>query len=94
MDPSNHEVTVLCQILSQVDRPPGCNICYLGSGSRPASYHIVKYDLSPQGDQTRVTLSQFNEGEDKSVDAKTKAEFEKNWTMMLNGLKQTVEGAH
>ena len=64
------------------------------SGRRPASYHIVKYDLAPQGDHTRVTLRQFNEGEDKSVDARTKAEFEKNWTMMLDSLKQTVEGAH
>jgi len=63
-----------------------------GSGRRPASYHLVKYELEPAGQGTRVTLSQFNEGEDKSIDARTKAEFEKNWTMMLEGLKKSVEG--
>lgn len=63
-----------------------------GSGERPASFHVVKYQLEPAGKNTRVILSQFNEGEDKRIDAKTKAEFEKNWTMMLDGLKKTAEG--
>lgn len=65
-----------------------------GSGKRPPSYHLVKYALEPAGQGTRVTLSQFNEGEDQSIDARTRAEFEKNWTMMLEGLKTAVEGAH
>ncbi len=65
-----------------------------GSGERPESYHIVKYELQPAGSGTRVTLSQFNEGKDKEIDAAQKAEFEKNWRMMLDGLKQTVEGSH
>lgn len=63
-----------------------------GSGRRPPSYHLVKYELEPSGSGTKVTLSQFNEGEDKAIDAKTKAEFEKNWKMMLEGLKKSVEG--
>jgi uncharacterized protein YndB with AHSA1/START domain len=65
-----------------------------GSGKRPPSYHLVKYALEPAGQGTRVTLSQFNEGEEQSIDARTRAEFEKNWTMMLEGLKTAVEGAH
>ncbi len=63
-----------------------------GSGKRPPSYHLVRYRLEPTGERTRVTLSQFNEGQETQVDAKTRAEFEKNWTMMLEGLKTTVEG--
>lgn len=64
-----------------------------GSGRRPSSFHLVKYVLKPSGSGTTVTLSQFNEGEVTEVDAKTKAEFEKNWTMMLDGLKQAAEGS-
>ena len=41
--------------------------------------------------RTRVTVSQFNEGEETEIDAKTKAEFEDNWMAMLEGLKQTAE---
>ncbi|MDB5541361.1 MAG: hypothetical protein JWQ89_3088 [Devosia sp.] len=62
-----------------------------GSGKRPPSYHVVKYQLEATGERTKVTLSQFNEGRETEIDAKTKAEFEKNWTMMLAGLKKTVE---
>lgn len=65
-----------------------------GTGKRPPSYHVVKYQLEPAGARTRVTLSQFNEGEETEIDAKTKAEFEDNWTMMLEGLKQSAEGMH
>jgi uncharacterized protein YndB with AHSA1/START domain len=62
--------------------------------SRPESYHSVRYRLAPKGDKTHVTLSQFNEGKDRRIDAKTKAEFEKNWTMMLDGLKKSAESTH
>jgi len=62
-----------------------------GRGERPASWHVVRYRLEPAGDGTRVTLSQFNEGAETDVDEKTRAEFEKNWTMMLAGLKQAAE---
>jgi uncharacterized protein YndB with AHSA1/START domain len=61
------------------------------SGKRPASYHLVRYRLDGAGDGTRVTLSQFNEGQDQQVDDKTRAEFKKNWRMMLDGLKQVAE---
>lgn len=65
-----------------------------GWGERPESYHVVKYGLQPDGANTRVTLSQFNEGANKEIDEATKAEFEKNWRMMLDALKQAVEGSH
>jgi uncharacterized protein YndB with AHSA1/START domain len=58
---------------------------------RPASYHSVRYRLEPEGNNTRVTLSQFNEGDSPELDARTKAEFERNWTTMLEGLKKSAE---
>jgi uncharacterized protein YndB with AHSA1/START domain len=62
--------------------------------ARPESYHVVRYRLEPEGNKTRVTLSQFNEGKKTDLDAKTKAEFEKNWKMMLDGLKHSAEAMH
>ena len=61
------------------------------TGKRPPSWHVVNYRLEPSGSGTRVTLSQFNEGEKQDVDDKTKSEFRKNWEMMLDGLKQAAE---
>jgi uncharacterized protein YndB with AHSA1/START domain len=60
---------------------------------RPENYHVVRYELEPQGTRTKVTLSQSNLGPNADVDEATKAEFRKNWTMMLEGLKKTAEGS-
>jgi uncharacterized protein YndB with AHSA1/START domain len=65
-----------------------------GKVDRPENYHIVRYRLEPQGDKTKVTLTQFNQGEKADVDAATKAEFKKNWQMMLEGLKTSAEETH
>jgi uncharacterized protein YndB with AHSA1/START domain len=62
-----------------------------GEADRPENYHLVRYVLKPSGKQTKVTLSQLNMGDKPAVDAATKAEFVKNWKMMLDGLKQAVE---
>ena len=58
----------------------------------PQSYNAVRYTLRPEAGGTRVTLAQFTRGKAKSFDDKTKAEFKKNWTMMLDGLKKAAEG--
>lgn len=65
-----------------------------GEPDRPENYHMVRYELVPQGDKTKVTVSQTNTGPKADVDAKTKAEFEKNWRMMLDGLKKSAEAMH
>jgi uncharacterized protein YndB with AHSA1/START domain len=62
-----------------------------GKPDRPENYHVVRYVLQPVGDRTKVTLSQLNMGEAAEIDAKTKADYTKNWKMMLDGLKETVE---
>src|SRR5579871_4325340 len=42
---------------------------------RPDAYHVVRYSLTPHGKETKVMLSQFNEGKKTEVDDKTKAEY-------------------
>jgi len=59
---------------------------------RPESYHLVRYRIEPDGRRTKVTLAQFNRGKAQAIDGKTKAEFRKNWAMMLEGLKSAAEG--
>jgi uncharacterized protein YndB with AHSA1/START domain len=57
----------------------------------PESYNAVRYQLRPEGSGTRVTLAQFGRGKPQSLDDNAKAEFKKNWTMMLDGLKKAAE---
>jgi uncharacterized protein YndB with AHSA1/START domain len=59
---------------------------------RPESYNLVRYRLEPDGKRTKVTLAQFGRGKQQDFDDKAKAEFKKNWTMMLDGLKSAAEG--
>jgi uncharacterized protein YndB with AHSA1/START domain len=63
-----------------------------GSADSPENYHVVSFDLTPQGDGTRVTLTQSNlTGGVKPADREHKAEYEKNWRMLLDGLAKVVE---
>ena len=62
-----------------------------GKPDRPENYNLVRYRLQPEGDGTRVTLTQTPEGDGPAPDDKTVAEFEKNWRMMLDGLKKAAE---
>jgi uncharacterized protein YndB with AHSA1/START domain len=57
----------------------------------PESYNAVKYTLSAHGKGTKVTLEQFSRGRKQAFDDKQKAEFKKNWSMMLDGLKTAAE---
>ena len=50
------------------------------------NYHIVTVDLSPEGAQTRVVLSQ-----DHNATEEERMHSEQNWGMMLEGLKQLLE---
>lgn len=58
-----------------------------GLPDKPENYHVVTIELREDGPATtRVTLSQDNNPSDQA-----RAESEKNWTMMLTGLKKLVE---
>lgn len=57
-----------------------------GQPDRPENYHTVTIELADSGSQTRVTLTQDNNPTEEA-----RAHSEKNWTMMLSGLKKFVE---
>lgn len=57
----------------------------------PDSYNAIRCRLRREGNGTRMTLAQFARGKAQSFDDKTKAEFKKNWSMMLEGLKKAAE---
>lgn len=58
-----------------------------GQADTPENYHVVTFDLTPEGEETNVTLSQSNlTGGATPSDVAHRAEYEKNWTMVLDGL--------
>ncbi len=57
-----------------------------GKPDNPENYHTVTIDLAGSGDKTEVSLSQ-----DNNSDEKARNESEKNWGVMLDGLKKYVE---
>jgi uncharacterized protein YndB with AHSA1/START domain len=63
-----------------------------GMEDKPENYHIVAFDLKPAGNGgTDVTLSQTNQNDKEPLTAENRAEYDKNWTMVLDGLKKAVE---
>jgi uncharacterized protein YndB with AHSA1/START domain len=62
-----------------------------GAPDTPANYHVVTYELQPQGEATQVTLTQSNlEGGVKASDREHREEYEKNWAGVLAGLSRAV----
>jgi uncharacterized protein YndB with AHSA1/START domain/ketosteroid isomerase-like protein len=59
-----------------------------GKPDRAENYHTVSFKLSGSGNETEVSLSQ-----DNNPDEKVRKQSEKNWGVMLDGLKKYVEGA-
>ena len=57
-----------------------------GKSGGPEDHHIITIILSGDGDETQVSLVQ-----DGNADEKMRQASEKNWTAMLDGLKQYVE---
>ena len=57
-----------------------------GVPDTPENYHTVAYRLSGKGDKTEVTITQDNNASEEE-----KAESEKIWTQMLDGLKKLLE---
>ncbi len=57
-----------------------------GLADTPENYHTVTIELSQQGTQTRVSLSQDNNASDEA-----RGQSEKNWKMVLESLKKLLE---
>ena len=53
-----------------------------------SSHHTVSFDLSADGERTRVALSQ-----DGNADEEARRHSEQNWDTMLAGLKRYVESS-
>lgn len=59
---------------------------------KPENYHVVSFDLRPANTGTEVVLTQVNKSDTEPLTAENRQEYAKNWTMVLDGLKKTVEG--
>ena len=57
-----------------------------GVPDTPENYHTVAYHLSEKDGKTGVTLTQDNNASEEE-----KAESEKNWKQILEGMKKVVE---
>ena len=57
-----------------------------GLSDKPENYHTVTIELSNEGTQTRVSLSQDNNPTEQA-----REHSEKNWGMMLTALKKFLE---
>jgi uncharacterized protein YndB with AHSA1/START domain len=53
----------------------------------PENYQTVRYELSPEGNGTRLTIIQDNNASQEAA-----AHSEQNWKMVLDGIKQLLEG--
>lgn len=58
-----------------------------GQVDAPENYHVVTFKIAPEGQKTKVTLSQANlTGGVRPSDLAHRAEYEKNWRGVLDGL--------
>jgi uncharacterized protein YndB with AHSA1/START domain len=63
-----------------------------GKADAPENYHVVEVALDETDGKTRVTLRQSNlDGDATDEDRAHREDYEKNWTQMLKGLKETTE---
>jgi uncharacterized protein YndB with AHSA1/START domain len=53
----------------------------------PENYKTVRYELSAEGDVTRLTITQ-----DKNDSQEEANHSEQNWKMVLDGMKKLIEG--
>ena len=67
---------------------PGKRLSYTHrSGGDAAKEHLVTVEVAPKGGATEVTIVQT------PAEAEHKAEYEKNWSMMLEGLEKAVRAS-
>ncbi len=57
-----------------------------GVADLPENYKTVTYEIFPEGDSTKVVITQDNNGTEES-----KAHSEQNWNMVLGGMKKLLE---
>lgn len=58
-----------------------------GLPDSPENYNTVRYELSPEGAGTRLSITQDNNASQEAA-----SHSEQNWRMVLDGIKKLVEG--
>ena len=58
-----------------------------GLPDKPENYKTVRYELAPEGDRTKLTVTQDNNASQAEAQ-----EAEQNWKMVLDGIKKLLEG--
>jgi uncharacterized protein YndB with AHSA1/START domain len=58
-----------------------------GLPDTPEYYKTVRYELAPEGDRTKLTITQDNNATQEEAD-----HSEQNWRMVLDGVKKLLEG--
>ena len=62
-----------------------------GAPDEPENYHVVTFDLRPDSEGAQVVLTQSNlTGGVREADIRHKADYEKTWAMVLDGLDKAV----
>jgi uncharacterized protein YndB with AHSA1/START domain len=59
---------------------------------KPENYQTVSFDLRPVSGGTEVVLTQINQNDDEPLTPENRQEYAKNWSMLLDGLKKSLEG--
>ena len=61
------------------------------SSSAPDAEHLVTFELEPKGDETEVVVTQTSaDGRITDADRENKAQYERTWAAMLEGLEKAV----
>jgi len=71
---------------------PGKRFSYTHvSSAAPDAEHLVTFELAPKGDGTEVTITQENsDGRVTEADRQHKAQYERTWSAMLEGVEKAV----
>ena len=70
---------------------PGKRLSYTHQSGGQGPEHLVTFEIAPKGDETEVTVTQETvEGEASETDLWRRAEYEKTWAMMLEGVEKAV----
>ena len=61
------------------------------SSAVPDAEHLVTFELEPKGEATEVVITQANaDGRVTDADREHRAQYEKTWAMMLEGVEKAV----
>lgn len=70
---------------------PGRKFSYTHQSGGAGTEHLVTFEVAPKGDGAEVTITQANAvGGVTDADREHKAQYEKTWAAMLEGLEKAV----